>query len=186
MTTLNAVVENSLSTIRAIDANIVRLRDEAKAARQNAIQPFLEALAASGEVSLIVVYGYTPGFNDGEPCEHSADHFVNVEQCFREEMFDRGVGLGDLEELGAGLKHERQWNGAKRGYDINLNALQENLDLCKAHGHVWAEPSTEIMTAIRDVIFETAEEENGTDYYVAYILKDGKFEVKSGEYECGY
>lgn len=187
MTTLNAVVENSLSNIRGINANIVRLQEEAKAARQAAIEPFLEALAASGTVSLIVVWGYTPGFNDGEPCEHSYSYAVNIQDAKSEDLFERGsMGLGDLEELGGGLKSERQWSSAKGGYEEFPNAIADNIALCEAHGHIWAKPDAEIMRAINEVIIQTAEEENGTDYYVSYILKDGKFEVVRGDYDCGY
>lgn len=187
MTTLNATVETSLATIRDIGENIAKLQEEAKTARQQAIEPFLEALAESGEVSLIVVYGYTPGFNDGEPCEHSADFHVNIQQAKDDDCFDRGVGLDDEEYEWVGeLKLESSYNYTTKSYDIDSGALAHNEKLCAEHGHVYKAPSEAIMRAIGDVIFQTAEEENGTDYYVTYVLKDGKFERDSGEYDCGY
>jgi hypothetical protein len=186
MTSLNTAVETSLAGIRDISANIARLTEEAKTARKAAIEPFLDALAASGEVSLIVVYGYTPGFNDGEPCEHSGDFFVNIQHAADEDMLDRDFELDLPDELTGGLRKERSWNSAKRDYVIDAGAAEGNAALCREHGHVYAKPSPPIMKAISDVIFDAAEEENGTNYFVTYVLKDGKFGVNSGEYDCGY
>ncbi|MGV1754758.1 hypothetical protein [Agrobacterium sp. CG674] len=168
MTAINTAVAGSLASILAINENITKLQEEAKAAREAALEPFLAALAESGEVSLIVVYGSTPGFNDGEPCTHSYDYFVNVEQARDEDCFDRGFDLDDLEEL---LTDED-------------GCITE--ESTKAAGHVYGAPSKEIKTAIGQLIVETVDEEEGTDYYVTYVLKDGKFEKNSGEYDCGY
>lgn len=168
MTALNAAVESSLTTIRSINENIAKLQEEAKAARAAAVEPFLDALAASGEVSLIVIWGYTPGFNDGEPCEHSSDYVINVDDAMSEDIFDRDMGL---EELGEKLQDD----------DGDITA-----ESCRAAGHVFGRASDTIRKAIKDVIFDTVEEEEGTDYYVAYVLEDGKFVKREGEYTCGY
>lgn len=170
MTVLSGVVAESLSKIAVINERITKLAEEAKAARLAALEPFLDVLAASGEVSLIVIYGYTPGFNDGEPCTHSADFLVNVRDVFGEDWHDRR-DIGLPEELIEGL----DWGNETR-----------NAELAKEHGHVYAKPSQEIIDAISSVVFDTVEEENGTDYYVAYVLKDGKFEKFEGHYDCGY
>jgi len=186
MSEVNAVVADSLASIAAVNENIKRLNEEAKAARQKALEPFLEALAASGQVSIIVVRGYTPGFNDGEPCEHSADVFVNVKSIWSEELYDSGVDAELPEDLVEGLQYEQSYDREAREYVTDEKILAANEALCKEHGHVYLEPSKDIMDAISTLIFETAEEENGTDYYVTYLLKDGKFEVFRGEYDCGY
>lgn len=169
--TLNAATETSLANIRNIGLDIARLTQEAKEARKAAIEPFLDALAASGEVSLIVIYGYTPGFNDGEPCTHSGDYLVNIldlqESC---DLDNDKFNLELPEELVEGLMNNRGDDAA----------------LCAKHGHVHKHPSADIMDAIANVVFETAEEEHGTNYYVAYVLKDGKFLMNSGEYDCDY
>lgn len=186
MTQLNSVVQSSLAGILSINENIARLQEEAKAARKAAIEPFLSALAESGEVSLIVVRGSTPSFNDGEPCEHSADMFVNIKAATEEELHDNDLGFELPEELVDGLKRERTWNREKRDYDVDATALAANIAICKEYGHVYGEPSAEVMKALRAVIFDVAEEENVTNYFVTYVLKDGKFEVTTGEYDCGY
>lgn len=185
MTGLNSTVATSIAALTTIGEGIKRLQEEAKAARQNALQPFLEALAASGQVSMIVIRGSTPGFNDGEPCTHSADIFVNMGEIIRDEVCD-SIGLELPDELVDGIQWEKNWSHEKREYEIDQARLESNRELCREHGHVYDDPSPEIAGAINALIFETAEEENGTDYYVAYVLKDGKFEMTSGEYDCGY
>jgi hypothetical protein len=186
MTQLNSVVQSSLAGILGINENIARLQEEAKVARKAAIEPFLDALAASGEVSLIVVRGSTPGFNDGEPCEHSADMYVNIKSAVSEDLHDNDLGFELPEELVEGLKKESTWDRVARDYIVDHTAFAANVALCKEHGHVYSEPSADIMKALTAVIFDTAEEENDTNYFVTYVLKDGKFEVTTGEYDCGY
>ncbi|MEZ2132519.1 MULTISPECIES: hypothetical protein [unclassified Sinorhizobium] len=186
MSQLSETVAGSLKAIRDINDNIERLRKEAKAARAAAIEPFLESLAATGEVSLIVVYGYTPGFNDGEPCVHSSSWHVNIEGAQDDDLFDLDLDLDLPEEITKGLKPDRSWDSAKSDYVTNVNARAENIALCRKHGHMFLKPSDTIMKAISDVIYDTIEEEKGTNYYVTYTLKDGKFEKSEGYYYCGY
>jgi hypothetical protein len=101
-----------------------------------------------------------------------------------EEEIHESVGIELPEELND-LQRPRVYNRAS-GYVDVPEAVAHNIDLCQRLGHVYEKPSQEMMDAISMVIFDTAEEENGTDYYVAYVLKDGKFEVSRGDYECGY
>lgn len=185
MTSLNTAVAASLASIATINTEIARLNAEAKTARADAMQPLLDALATSGEVSVIVVYGWTPGFNDGEPCEHSYEVKVNIEALAEDGLSDQADTYDiDLpEELIQGLKSYRSYD---KGWKIDNAALAANIELCNKHGHVFAKPSDEVMNAINQVIVESIEEEQGTDYYVTFVLKNGKFERFEGEYECGY
>lgn len=180
MTELNTVVSDSLAGILAINKNIEDLVQEAKKKRQDALEPFLEALAASGQVSVIYVRGYTPGFNDGEPCEHSADCWVNLEQLHGDYLLDDGgeeFGLNlDFDSLDEDFQSEQTIPGAK----------EANIALATKLGHIWTPPSAEILNAIETLIFQTVEEEEDTDYWVSYILEDGKFVRRSGDYDCGY
>ena len=53
--------------------------------RRELTNPFLIALAASNQVTLITIRGWTPAFNDGEPCVHVQDVLVNVRQHLEDE-----------------------------------------------------------------------------------------------------
>lgn len=187
MTAMNAAIESSLNSIYAINEKVTKLQDEARAERQTAVEPFLEALALSGQVSLIVIRGWTPGFNDGEPCNHSTDVYVNIGEITAEEIHEYGDFDFELpDELVDNLKQERVYNAEKRCYEEDADALAHNIALCREHGHEFQTPSKDVMAAIDTLLVETADEEFGTDYYVVYQLKDGKFERSSGEYDCGY
>lgn len=190
MTDINHMVGAGLTEIYAIDQKVQALLEEAKTLRQQAMQPFLDALAASGEVSLIIIRGYTPGFNDGEPCEHSADFNVNFRQVTDEEWIgpdssdDFGVEVDD--EFWEGWRQERTYDATLGRYVDDTGAVTANRKLCASIGHVYDAPKKEILDAIRTLIFDTVEAEQDTNYYVTFILKNGKFEREDGEYDCGY
>jgi predicted aconitase len=178
--TMQLAIATATAGIVAINAKIAVLQEEARAERAKSIEPFLEALAASGEVSVIVIRGYTPGFNDGEPCEHSADVFVNVGELRDNEILEQ-AGEFDFE-----IPEEIETILGEMGYSLSDEEKEQAKALCAQHGHVWDQPSKEILDGINSLLFDTAEEEEGTDYYVTYILENGKFVKKSGEYDCGY
>ncbi len=173
-------IQGTLDYLRSISDEVQELRRKAKDARQAALQPFLDELAKTGLVSLIVVRGYTPVFNDGEPCEHSSDYYVNIEGA-RDILED--FDFGDWTDE---LKHNRVWNPVARTYDDVPEAPEHNRKLCAEHGHVFDTPSEEIMQAIKAVIYDTIEEDFGTNYQVVFLLNDGKFERSDEDYDCGY
>lgn len=175
-------ITETLANLKTIGNEVVELQRKAKEARKAALEPFLEALAASGEVSIITVRGYTPSFNDGEPCEHSADYWVNLEQHYGDEI----DMTGDLEEIWDEFQDTYNWNNQTRQRDYIPEAIEHNRKLCAERGHIYDKPSKEIMDAIEAVIFDSIEEDNGTNYYVSFVLKDGKFVREEGEYDPGY
>lgn len=175
-------IQVTLNNLKQIGNEVQELQRKAKEARKAALEPFLEALAASGEVSIITVRGYTPGFNDGEPCEHGADFWVNIDQHWGDEV----DMTSELEEIFEELHDFRHWDSAKRELVEDEKGLRINNEICERHGHVFGEPSVEILDAIQAVIYDSIEEDFGTNYYVTFILKDGKFERHEGDYDCGY
>ena len=189
-TAITEVVAKSMADILAVNTRVEEMLEEAKKTRLAAVEPFLEALAASGEVSLILIRGYTPGFNDGEPCEHSADFQVNLKQATEEEWIgpdsdgDFNVGLDD--EFWEVFREERRYDSTVGRYVDDPGAAQANRELCAKFGHVYDRPKQEIINAIDTLIFTTEDEQMGTDYWVSYTLKDGKFVREDGDYDCGY
>lgn len=167
-------VKEVLINLKKIGNEVVELQRQAKEARKAALEPFLDALAASGQVSIITVRGSTPGFNDGEPCEHSADVWVNIKNHAYDEVDESGNLEDVFEELVGSI------------YRLTEAEEAENVAICAKHGHVFGLPDDEIMQAIHAVIFDSIEEDFGTDYYVTFTLKDGKFVREEGDYDCGY
>lgn len=166
-------IAETLINLRTIGAEVAELQRKAKEARKAALEPFLDELAKSGTVSIITVRGYTPSFNDGEPCEHSADFWVNI----KSHAYNEVDMTGDLEEVFDELVGS--WRPSE-------DEIKTNRELCAAKGHVYDEPSKEITDAIQAVIYDSIEEDYGTNYYVSFVLKDGKFERHEGEYDAGY
>ena len=185
-TAISTAVADALAAVAGIGAEIKALEEQAKLRRREALEPFLNALAASGKVSIITVRGDTPGFNDGEPCEHSVSVFVNIAEHAGDEVgnygFDDFVKFRSIDEDGEAvdLDSEEFYELLGEGDDA------EKLAICNAAGHIYEKPSAEIMAAINTLILTTAEEDNDTDYFVTYVLKDGKFAVMTGAYDCGY
>lgn len=175
-------IQDTLNNLKSIGAEVAELQRKAKEARKAALEPFLDELAKSGTVSIITVRGYTPGFNDGEPCEHSADFWVNVARHAEDEL----DMTDDLEEIFEELEDTKVFNREKRQYEEVPGALEKNRAVCAEHNHVYDTPSKEIMDAIEAVIFDSIEEDYGTNYYVTFILKDGDFVRDEGDYDCGY
>lgn len=175
-------IEKTLNDLRTIGAEVQELQRKAKEARKAALDPFLDQLAASGLVSIITVRGSTPSFNDGEPCLHSADFWVNIQQHSGDEV----DMTGDLEEIFEGLQDTYRYDRPSYTRIDIPEAIEANRKLCAEHGHVFDAPSDEIIHAISAVIFDSIEEDFGTNYYVTFILKDGKFVREEGDYDCGY
>lgn len=173
-------MKDIINELKAINDEVVSLQVKADDKRKAAYQPFLDALAASGEVSLILIYGYTPGFNDGEPCEHSYNYVINIADALSADFFEdgsfEGVNLDGFEWVD---ELESCWPKLPTTDD-------KNTTICAEHGHIYNRASEEIAAAIGNVIVDTHEATEGTDYWVVYVLKDGKFEMQTGHYDCGY
>lgn len=175
-------IQETMTNLKKIGDEVAELQRKAKEARKAALEPFLDELARSGTVSIITVRGYTPGFNDGEPCEHSANFWVNVVQHWDDEV-DETYELGEIFEE---LQNTHKWDRENRRRVDLPEAIEANRKLCAEHGHIFDAPSKEIIDAISAVIFDSIEEDYSTNYYVTFTLKDGKFVREEGDYDCGY
>lgn len=172
---LSDVVAKSLTEISAIGDNIAALAEQAKQARLDAMKPFLDVLAKSGLVSIITVRGSTPGFNDGEPCEHSYETFVNIADHANEEIDTKYI------------KDAKDFYGTLESKYTDEEGWEErNRVKCAAIGHIYDQPEKKVVDAIETLITETVDNDNGTDYQVTCVLKDGAFEVHTDSYDCGY
>lgn len=167
-------IQDTLNNLKAISDEVAELQRKAKEARKAALEPFLDELAKSGTVSIITIRGYTPSFNDGEPCEHSASFWVNIKQHAKDEIDQNG----ELEDVFGALQGS-SWRPTEKDKAANRA-------ICAEHGHVYDEPSKEIIDAIAAVIFDSIEEDYSTNYYVTFTLKDGKFVREEGDYDCDY
>lgn len=129
--------------------------------------------------SIMTVIGYTPGFNDGEPCVHTTDVCINVHQHI---LHDQTEFLGALPTLIKGPI----W---KKDPDL----LAENTALCHQHGHAYNPPPDHVFDAVRNILVPMLDQQYETNYFVTYVRRHNPqipvlFEFKKhvGDYDCGY
>ena len=124
------------------------------------IAQFLLPYSDSEEPLYIYIQGYTPSFNDGEPCLHDS-YAYSAEDIIEYEVLEYSEDLfGDIDE--EQLKSSRPYPRNKDG-DI----------------------LTEFIEAI-EAVKEALEFKYGTDYHVLIALQNGNVTYVRDHYECGY
>lgn len=171
---INQVVNGTISELLSIQQRVDELLQQAEQLRAAALQPLLQWLAESKTVSLITVRGYTPSFNDGEPCEHTSDCYINVRQHVYEE-----IPFPSSESIEEELLEDYL-------YTPSTEALQHNASVCEKHKHVYDLPPQEIISAIHNVIYESIEKQYSTNYIVQFVLRDGRFERTDDDFYIDY
>lgn len=149
---------------------IAEFEDELrKSAETNLAEIFKELFDKHQGLRKIVYQGYTPSFNDGEPCEHSSQGSIcNVRwRTYSYGKYLSGDDLhGQYEEFFE-LESDEDTNYVK-------HANSECLDLGAA------EQDVNTLSEIIDIVYYTN--------FVVYITleDDGSVTVESDEYDCGY
>lgn len=133
---------------------------------KTALDSLLKALAESDDISLIAVIGSTPGFNDGEPCTHSADYYVN----------------GDIVEAVSQVPELFEVAG------IEIDDPHEVTTELERLGFQMADPANdkELYRAIDAAVIPALDQEFGTNYAVLYVFRDGMYSRYHTDYDCGY
>lgn len=163
MTTENIIIQ--------IRADVEAATQAATLAKRTARIPLLEAIAESGEVGIFVYRGYTPGFNDGEPCEHGYDWYVNLKEIQYEEILDYGFG-GLPEEVTtlAEMIEEQEYD---------LEEISEKLRL------PIEKPSNEIYKGCA-LLADLLDDEHPTNTWHIYLFRDDNYVEFTGDYDCGH
>lgn len=123
------------------------------------VKGFFETLFAEHkDLEMVLVYGYTPGFNDGDPCTHNQYSTLDADEI------NDTVDLWDLLEIEDETGDELEEINSKLSHEES-NKIENKID------------------SIDDLL----ERVYYTDFYVfARRLEDGTIEIDSGDYECGY
>jgi hypothetical protein len=142
-----------------------------KSAETNLAEIFKELFDKHQGLRKIVYQGYTPSFNDGEPCEHSS--LGSVCNVYWMEYYK-----GEGQYLSGDDLHEQyeeffELESDEETYYIK-HANSECLDLDAA------EQDVTTLSEIIDIVYYTN--------FVVYITleDDGSVTVESNEYDCGY
>lgn len=128
----------------------------------------LEGLFKEAELDVLLFIGYTPGFNDGDPCEHSSYPVTDSEEIYENEsMYD----ITDYDYEDHKYKAEIQSESFIINKDYNSKSYEERA----VHRE-----EIDLVNFIFDKLYHT-------NYQVeVYINKDDEIVVEQSEYYCGY
>lgn len=136
------------------------------------------AFAVHSDIKAILINGYTPGFNDGDPCTHTQYSVIDADEI-KDHVTDSLEMVAFL--LGFESEEAMDLEFAEKGLD--WEEVMENLDL----GDFPYEVSREVdshLDGIEDVLHEVM----GTDWQILAVrLQDGTIKTMTNEYyDCGY
>jgi hypothetical protein len=156
-------------------------------AKKNVVEVFDAIFEEIPDLKFIRMIGYTPGFNDGDPCTHEmlamvdgygsrdlleglADQYYDEDEVDYEAMLEDHPELKDMVYI-KGFS-ERKWNDeTNKVEDVALNEFQT---LCmKAH---------KLLYAINDDL----EIVYGTDWQITLTRTDSSYTIDVDHYSCGY
>lgn len=120
------------------------------------------------KLDALLFVGYTPSFNDGDPCEHNSDVYSDSEIV----DMDNDTDYSDYEE-----------------HDLKFDFSDENLEVNKYLNSLYGSSGNE-LDLYRDyvrVILDIADHLYHTDYKVtAYINKNDELQIVHDGYYCGW
>lgn len=155
------------ASITGVTAGLIEMQKQLEAAQLAAIKGELNDVVALllNELNLpgIFLYGWTPGFNDGEPCEHSME-------------------IGDAYEHGDGTLEAEGTHGADfAGDDDSELAEQVCIELSKSQFGQQAVAA--LFEPLEDALYSAF----GTDWFLIWKkLDDGSVELIRGNYDIGH
>jgi 2-hydroxy-3-keto-5-methylthiopentenyl-1-phosphate phosphatase len=151
-------MENIMNKISETTKAIQVAKEAYSNALKEAVDPTLKHIAEhyGEQLQIITLIAFVPGFNDGEPCEHSTDW---------------GVGYSWLRNY-----------GMEYFMDDWFEDREEQEKLLEKDVVVPAE----VKTFIGQVLEPFFEEKLDTNYRVHIIFENGTYRIEEDEYDCGY
>ena len=162
-------------TATEMAAEITRMAAEQKAARGTLFSQFTARIFEEfPNLNRVVVQGYTPGFNDGDPCTHSQQTYVSVSDF--SDFHESDEEDSPVEYVSGLSENYRECYRLKEGAD----GFPFNTDLT-------AEELEQVRTAF-DAFGEAIEDLYTTDFTLTWKRSndDGKVTFAHDHYECGY
>lgn len=154
-------VEKFKKLFKEKEAILAKLKEE----ESKNFKSFLKELFLEyPEVKRLIWEGYTPSFNDGDPCTHSEELYIN----WTERELDDSYDYEDEDEERGRLQF--YWN-----------------EILNFEGEAPPE-EVAIDSDLRQILynFNYVEDNYNTDYIVQFYMKDGEVVEKYEYYDCGY
>lgn len=159
--------------------------------KENIIKAVEELSQDHEGLDVVVFVGYTPGFNDGEPCTHSSYVLTEATGELFELLYPNQLaGIIGLEEQ----EEWDDWNdGDEPPFEINkvlVDRLDAETERYRAENDTRWGHGAEYNTLNNklNIVDDDIESLYDTDYIVVvYRNKEtGKFEIYQTDYDCGY
>ena len=154
-------MEDIMNKIAETTNAIQVAKDAYSNALKEAVDPTLKHIAEyyGDKLDIITLVGSTPGFNDGEPCEHSSDWGVGY-------SFLTDYGLEDLME---------DWFDEEDQEELVEELLEKQVEVPE-----------EVKSFIGQVLDPFFEEKLDTNYRAHIIFENGTYRIEEEDYDCGY
>lgn len=118
----------------------------------------------------VFIQGYTPSFNDGEPCEHSSHYSLCI--GFKESTYREGYKYFKLDDC-----------EASENEDV-AELLECNFDdFTSINSHL--EGNEDFLEDV-GILMKIVDETYNTDFEVKLKFKDGIITLENNDYYCGY
>lgn len=130
-----------------------------KAYNEVTIEKFFDDYKDSEKPLFVYIQGYTPGFNDGDPCEHSVETTI-------------GVDLGDL------LEYSNVDSDLFSNFDLTVELFK--------HEYLFAKEPGNLREYIQVLLEELLYRKFGTDWQILIKCHNGIVEYRKSDYYCGY
>lgn len=156
-------------------AEINRMAEEQKATRAAFFTQFTAQIFDEFPgLNRVIVQGYTPGFNDGDPCVHSQETYVTIN------------GFAELNEEDEAF----HYISSDENPDLNWGeryVLNEGVDPFLFNGDLTPEQTAQVKSSF-DAFAEAIEDLYTTDFTLTWerSREDGKISFSHDHYECGY
>lgn len=143
---------------------------------------FADALAGAFSVNpgikAILINGYTPGFNDGDPCTHTQYSIIESD-----ELKDHVRDSEEMTALLLGFESEEAMDLELEEKGLDVEDALDGLDLGDFEYDVYREVDSH-LEGIEDLLYEVM----GTDWQILAVrMADGSIKTVTNEYyDCGY
>jgi len=133
---------------------------------------FQETFDQNEGLKLIYIRGWTPSFNDGEPCTHSQESYVGYSHTYYSSYRGRDVVSYDFDDYELFDKFDVEFNESGDVILSHINSDCKTLDKVKAQVDAYEE----LVERVYDTNFEIK----------VTVNDEGEVVVDQDWYECGY
>lgn len=171
-------MNNVLKEITDFQNHLSTLKEFIITAGEDKLQEVAKSVFEEVEgLNKFVILGYTPNFNDGEPCTHEGlygfGNYIWLESYSKNgEYFVIGDDVGEFEEVKEFFELEEDYTIGSHAKDVNYvnKGVTDQQAVYKLLKH---------LSFVCEMLYET-------NYIIYFSKEDGLVKVNKEDYWCGY